>query len=203
MRLSLAAAFLLTSGCAHSMMTGAERAATAQPPPVPPEGKVALSVTSGDGQQWKVLVGGEAVCATPCTGNLTLGESLALESTSGTEGILIRALPPEVLSARRGVVIAEGSHRGKYVNGVVWTSLGGMALAAGITFTAVGCSDLEDRAGMCSAGLITGGVAAPLTAFGIWLLVDALPRVLIYPHVTPDAAAPQVRLTPVGLAGTF
>ena len=202
MRLSLAVVLLLTSGCAHQMMA-ADLAAMAKPPPEPPEGKVALSVVSGDHRQWKVIVKGEAVCGTPCTGNLDVGDTFAVESTSTNEGILLRGLPPEVLAARRGVVIAEGNHRGKYVNGVVWTSLGGMALVTSITLTAVGCSDLEDRRGMCNAGLITGGVALPLTAFGIWLLTDSFPKVQILPAPSSAAAAPQVQLTPVGVAGTF
>lgn len=204
MRLAAAVVvLLLSSGCAHQMMA-ADMAALNKPPPEPEEGKISLTVVSGDHRQWNVMVGGQAVCATPCSGNLDLGESFAVESTASNEGIFIPALPAEVIAARRGVVIAEGEHEGKQVNGIVWTSLGGMALVTAITLSAVGCSDLEDRRGMCNAGLITGGVGLPLTAFGIYLLVDSGPRVQIYPAKPRSAAsAPQVLLTPVGVAGTF
>jgi hypothetical protein len=86
---------------------------------------------------------------------------------------------------------------GAYVTGIVFTTLGGMALATGITLTAVGCSS-DDRRGMCIAGLITGGVGGVVTAGSILLMVKSLPQVRIHRHAS-------VVLSPTGaaVAGTF
>ncbi|HYV45060.1 MAG TPA: hypothetical protein VFA20_09375, partial [Myxococcaceae bacterium] len=72
---------------------------------------------------------------------------------------------------------------------------------------AVGCSDLQERAGMCNAGLITGAASLPLTAFGIWLLLDSNPKADVFPVLRTRPGRAQipvtVGLTPTGIAGTF
>jgi hypothetical protein len=77
----------------------------------------------------------------------------------------------------------------------VATTLGGMALAVGITFTAVGLAKGKD--GMTTAGLITGGVGLLAVPGGIYLMVKALPSARV------ERAAPSVSGPSAGIAGRF
>ena len=79
-----------------------------------------------------------------------------------------------------------------YATGIVFTSLSGMALVTGITLTAVGCA--TDHDGMCTAGLITGGVGAVGLYGSIYLMRKALPRFSVGP------ARPYVSGTQVGVS---
>lgn len=202
---------LVTALALVPMLTGCVRRVVLPPSePMgedPPPGMIDVNVVSEyPGQRWDVHTGGERVCTSPCTHRLRQGDDVVLIADNGDE-LFVPAIGYETPDAKRGLLVAEGSHRGKRVNGIVFTTLGGMALVTGITFTAVGCSDLQERAGMCTAGLITGGVALPLTAFSIWLMIDALPKshfVPVYTQKTADGHPPvSLYVTPNGVAGTF
>jgi hypothetical protein len=93
------------------------------------------------------------------------------------------------------MVSAKPLANGMYATGIVFTSLSGMALATGITLTAVGCA--TDRSGMCTAGLITGGIGAVGLYGSIYLMRKALPTWNVGP------ARPYVAGTQAGLTGTF
>ncbi|MCI0673439.1 MAG: hypothetical protein L0Y64_23555 [Myxococcaceae bacterium] len=173
----------------------------------PPPGMVEVdAVSDDDGQVWEVSAGGSAVCTTPCTQRFGVHETLRLESNDG-DYVQVRGLGAEALQARRALLVAEGTSHGKQVNGIVFTTLGSMGLVTAITLTAVGCSDLSDRRGMCSAGLITGAASLPLTAAALWMLLDSGPKAHVLPIATARSAKGQppvrVALLPNGAVGTF
>jgi hypothetical protein len=173
----------------------------------PPRGMVELNVVSEYGDQiWDVYAGTpQAVCTTPCTQWFRPGQGLLLRSRDG-DRIYVSDFGEDVVRAKRGMLIAEGTCHGKHINGIVFTSFGGMALITAIPLVAIGCSDPTER-GMCNAGLITGGIALPLTAAAIWMLVDSLPKEHLLPVVRTQASKGQPPVTiafaPTGIAGTF
>jgi hypothetical protein len=178
-----------------------------QPSEEPPPGLVAVDVVSDDEDQvWNVYSGGNVVCTTPCTQWFRARESLLLESNDG-DRLHVRGFGVQALQSRRAMLVAEGSCSGKYVNGIVFTTFGGMGLVTAITLAAVGCSDLEERRGMCNAGLITGGISLPVTAFALWMLLDSHPKAHILPIFKTHARNGQPPVTfavaPNGVAGTF
>lgn len=145
-----------------------ELAAPPSPPPeAAPTRATFLSTTS---QGWNVAVDGADICASPCTVALYPTQFVTLSS---------QELRPVLLDVGRlpaGDLLVTGKPfaPGTYAGGVVATTLGGMALAIGITFTAVGLA--KDRSGMTLAGLITGGAGALALPGGIYLMVKALPE---------------------------
>jgi hypothetical protein len=120
--------------------------------------------------------------------------------------VLAFPLGLEALQTRHALVSAEGTCDGKYVTGLVFTTFGGMAAVVAITLTAVGCSDIQERGGMCTAGLITG-VSLPITAGAIWMMIDGLPKAHVLPVYQSQAANGQtpvrVAILPNGIYGTF
>lgn len=178
-----------------------------QPREEPPEGMVEVNVVSEyDDQVWDMHAGGNVVCTTPCTQWLGAGQGLMLKSRDG-DRLYLPDLGVEALESRHAFLIAEGTCHGKQVNGITFTTLGGMGIVTGIALTAAGCSDIERHAGMCSAGLITGGISLPLTAVAILMLIDSLPKAHVIPVLKAQAAAGQspvtVSVAPNGVAGTF
>jgi hypothetical protein len=138
-----------------------------------------------------VVVDGKPVCSTPCSGPLHPLQFVVLQSQDANPVALeVGRLPPGDL-----VVTGKPLQRGMYAGGVVATTLGGMALAVGITLTAVGLA--KDRDGMTTAGLVTGGVGLVAVPAGIYLMVKALPRAQVAP------AGPAVSGLAAGIAGTF
>jgi hypothetical protein len=184
-------------------LPGVEGPSTPEPPP----GTVAVEVVSDDeGQAWDVSVRNQVVCTTPCSRWFNAGARLTLHSRDG-DFLYVPGLGAEAAQARHAVLVAEGSNAAKQVNGIVFTTFGGMGVVTAITLTAVGCSDLERHAGMCSAGLITGAVSVPVTAFAIWLLVDSGPKAHVLPvfkaQTAPGQPPVSFAVTPNGVIGTF
>jgi hypothetical protein len=163
------------------------------PPPPPPEAQAPTRATfiSTSAEPWDVVVDGQPMCATPCTGPLSPVQFVVLQSQERSPILLeVGRLPPGEL-----VVSGKPLQSGMYAGGVVATTFGGMAVAVGIVFTAVGLA--KDRDGMTTAGLITGGVGAFTLASGIYLMVKALPSVRV------DRAMPGLSGMAAGIAGTF
>ncbi len=201
--------FLLNApiGCVlHAVappLPGAEGQSTPEPPP----GTVAVDVVSdNEAQVWTVYTGNQEVCTTPCSGWFNAGERLTLKSRNG-DFLYVPGLGREAAEARHALLIAEGTNKAKKVNGIVFTTFGGMGVVTAITLTAVGCSNLERRAGVCSAGLITGAASVPVTAFALWLLIDSGPKAHVLPVFKAKTASGQPPLsfavTPNGVIGTF
>jgi hypothetical protein len=148
----------------------------AQPaPPAPPESAAPTQATfiSTTRQQWDVVVDDQPMCATPCTGPLFPLQFVVLRSQESRPVLLeVGRLPPGNL-----VVSGKPMQQGRYAGGIVATTLGGMAVAVGITFTAVGMA--KDRDGMSRAGLITGTAGVLALVGGIYLMLTAVPGVSI------------------------
>ncbi len=203
----IAPLLLLTtlSGCVRRVVTVAADEA-GQPREEAPPGMVDVHFVSDDeGLNWNVAADGEFLCTTPCTKRIRTGSTVFFRGQH--EGVFAPRLIDVAPGASRAVMAAAGSHHGLFVNGVTWTSLGGMGAIVAITLTAIGCSDLEKHGGMCTAGLITGGVSVPLTAAGILMLVGSFPEVHVLPVMRAEVAKGQppvaLAVTPVGLVGTF
>jgi len=171
---------------------------SAAPPPPPPSesapqapAPTRATFVSTTSEQWDVLVDNQPTCATPCTGPLFPQQVVVLRSQDSDPVLLeVGRLPPGDL-----LVSGKPLQRGMYAGGIVATTLGGMALAVGITLTAVGLA--KDRSGLTTAGVITGGVGALALPGGIYLMVKALPA------ATVGGAPPQVSGMAAGLAGSF
>jgi hypothetical protein len=166
------------------------------PPPPPPPAPAAAPETlaptratfiSTSVQQWDVLVDNSPVCSTPCSGPLFPLQFVVLQSQE------LHPVPLEVGRLPPGNLLVSGKplQRGIYAGGVVATTLGGMALAVGITLTAVGLA--KDRGGMTTAGLITGGAGLLALPGGIYLMVKALPSARV--ELAPAASG--------GIGGSF
>ncbi|NVB78724.1 MAG: hypothetical protein HOV81_10050 [Kofleriaceae bacterium] len=169
--------------------------ASAQPAPdapqnQPPAPTRATFVSTGE-DNWDVWVDKQPACQTPCSLGILPLQFVVLRSQERNP---IR-LDVGYMPAGDLMVTAKPLSSGMYATGIVFTTFSGMALATGITLTAVGCS--TDRSGMCTAGLITGGVGAVGLYGSIYLMRKALPKVSV------GAAQPYVAGTQVGLAGTF
>lgn len=197
--LVLLSVLLLASGCVRRVV--------AAPPSGPPAelepGKVELNVVSEDGIAWEVRSGTDAPCVTPCARIVGQAQELTLVSRNWVMEV------PSLLSvdpsAKRAVIVAQGPSRALKVNGIVFTTLGGMGVVTGIALTAVGCSDVQRRGGLCAGGLITSAVTLPLMIVSIWMLAASGPTAHILPvaSLSPADAPVQVAVTPAGLVGRF
>jgi hypothetical protein len=159
--------------------------AWAQGGPAPPTRATFVSTSSA---QWDVVVDDQPMCSTPCSGPLSPLQFVVLRSHEPRPVLLeLGRLPPGEL-----LVSGKPLEGGKYAGGVVATTLGGMALVIGATFLAVGLA--KDRAGMTTAGAITGAAGAIALPGGILLMINAVPSATVE-RAPPGAAA--------GIAGTF
>lgn len=193
---------VVSSGCVHRVAALPPDMPTEQPPP----GMVALNFASDDpGRTWRASAGNEVLCDTPCASFVSPASDLLL--ASGRDGLYVPNLRAELGDAKRAFVIAESGSRAKQVNGIVFTTFGGMGTVVAITLTAVGCSDVRRRGGMCTAGLITGAVSVPMMAVFIWMLADSGPKLHLLPIAEGQPSKGRdpvsVAITPTGLAGTF
>lgn len=203
---------LLTVSLLVLVNTACVKRVVTSPPdmPAPPADAPANAVgvhfdSDRDGRQWQVLAGNQPPCLTPCSLWVDPSQTVNLRSSAG-DGLFIDTLDLELQGARHAVVVVEGKHRGEQVNGIVFTALGGMGMLTGITLAAVGCADVQRRGGMCTAGLITAGITAPLTAVSIWMIIDSNPKAHFFPVFTtkPPGGQPiSLALTPAGVVGRF
>lgn len=162
----------------------------AEPGPEPAAPTHATFISAGF-QGWDVVVDGQPVCATPCSGPLHPYQFVVLHSQERHPLVVeVGRLPPGAF-----LVTGKPLESGKYAGGIVATTLGGMALVIGITFTAFGLA--TDRQGMTTAGLITGAAGAIALPGGIWLMLRAVPRV----HV--ERAEGRTMGLAAGLGGRF
>jgi hypothetical protein len=168
-----------------------EVAAAAGPAPPPAPAPTRANIVSTGARQWDVMVDGEHVCSTPCTGPMFPQQFMVLQSHERRPVLVeVGNLPPGDV-----IVSAKPYESGRYAGGVVATTLGGMALAVGITFLAVGLA--KDRDGFTIAGAISGGAGLLTLPYGIYLMTTAVPSF----SVTP--AAPGYPGAAAGIAGTF
>ena len=152
----------------------------------------ATFVSTGDAR-WDVRINNNAVCSTPCALFVHPTHFVTLHSQERAP----TALSVGYLPAGDVVVQAKPRAQGAFAAGVTFTALSGMGLATGITLTAVGCA--TDRRGMCTAGLITGGLSGAALYLSIDLILRARPRF----DIGPAQAQPYATANSVGLAGRF
>jgi hypothetical protein len=146
----------------------AQAQAPSQAQPEPPAPTRATFVSTG-AEQWDVVVDGQPMCATPCSGPLYPLQFVVLRSQERRPVLLdVGRLPPGQL-----LVSAKPMESGMYAGGIVATTLGGMALVTGITLLSVGLA--KDRSGMSTAGLITGAAGGLALPWGIYLMMSAVP----------------------------
>jgi len=160
-----------------------------------PPGTVRLDIVSTDARvKWDVIFDVGPVCSTPCTRWVDPTRSILLRSRDERDEMVVPDLGPY---ARGGPMQlrAHPTSQGLFATGVTFTALGGMAAVVGIVFTAVGCSDTQERGGMCTAGLITLGSGAAVTPAAIWMIVAGLPRA--------EILGGTVVAGPGGISGTF
>lgn len=159
--------------------------------PDPATAPTRVTFVSSNDQPWDVWVDRTAICATPCTLGLA-GVNYVTLKTQERDPVRLDVgyLPPGDI-----MVTGRPMRQGMYAGGIVATSFAGMALATGITLTAVGYG--TDRSGMKTAGIITGVAGALGLYGGIYLMRAALPKVSIGP------ARPYVAQNQVGLVGSF
>jgi hypothetical protein len=162
-----------------------------QPQPPAAEAPTRATFISTTSEQWNVVVDDEPVCSTPCQGPVFPLQYVVLQSHEHRPVILeVGRLPPGDL-----IVSGKPLQDGMYAGGIVATTLGGMALATGITLTAVGLA--KGRGGMTTAGLITGGAGLLAVPGGIYLMLRAVPSVDV------RSALPGVAGAALGLGGRF
>ncbi|MBX7099499.1 MAG: hypothetical protein K1X89_17420 [Myxococcaceae bacterium] len=176
MRLAFVSAVALATGCAHYAIELDPSMGQAEVP----AGKVDVNAVADDDVPWSVYGTGQPPCQTPCPLRLDATRGLTFESPRGFT-VSLSTLGEAAIRTRRALVVAQPPSEAKRVNGIVFTSLGGMGLVAGIALSAVGCSNVQARGGICTAGLITGGVTGLLTAAAIFLLLDSGPQADVVP----------------------
>ncbi|MDX2011526.1 MAG: hypothetical protein SFW67_15105 [Myxococcaceae bacterium] len=197
---------IIAIGLVIALGSGCVRRVASLPPefasqPAPPEGSVDLVVLPDEPRpSWRVT-GRTEQCLAPCAMRVGVSDRLVL-TASNNDVIELEGLPADVVSARRAVLVPEPRSRALQVNGIVFTSLGAMVTVVAITLTAVGCSDLMRRSGVCTAGLVTGAVGVPLMGASILMLVGSAPDAHLVP-VAGGGSGPAVALGPTGLWGRF
>jgi hypothetical protein len=169
-------------------------------------------VSANPASRWDVYADDRVICTTPCT-----------QWVSAERPVMLRARDEAFMAAPDKVSVSNllvngqvggGGHlqlqahptnRGKLAAGVTFTTFAGMAVLTGVTLTSLGC--LADRGdGLCTGGVITLAVGAPLLVGSIWLILDAMPKAEVLPHDggTLYVKAPRRLLWGPGfVSGTF
>jgi hypothetical protein len=163
-------------------------------PQGPPAGSTQATFVSTSSDGWDVLLDRRPVCGTPCSIYVPPMQYVTLRSRDARDRNRVLL---DVGYLPQGSVVVRGKplSQGAYAGGIVGTTFAGMGLVTGITLTAVGCA--TDHDGMCTAGLITGGVSAVGLYLSIKLMQRAVPKAEVLP------GRPYVAGNTVGLAGTF
>jgi hypothetical protein len=149
-----------------------------------PAGTIAVNFITGDPEvTWDVLIDNRAVCATPCT-----------RFVRPTQPVLLREKDPGFLrpASTRQVdtlhehaldapldVVPHSKHTARRATAITFVSLAGVASAAGLTLTAVGCA--TDSRGVCTAGLITAPIGLAALGGSLWWLVTTPSNYDVYP----------------------
>jgi len=132
-----------------------------------------VEFTGGGGRlEWEVHEAGRPLCVTPCTRDVSAYSGFTMKQTDTG----LKTFWPEVDIPPLGgqspapllTVRAMPSSLGLVLPGIVFTSLSGCAVAAGIPLTAVGFAN--DSEGMRNAGLITGSIGLAALVASLWML---------------------------------
>jgi hypothetical protein len=180
-----------------------------------PPGTVKVDfVSSNPAARWDVYNDDQVICTTPCARFVHPAHPVMMRardegfgfggSADKVEVANLLAYPDPHLQLE-----AHPTARGQFATGIVFMTFSGMAVLTGAALIGVGCSDTSSRGGMCTAGLISGGIGAAALAGSIWLFLDSRPRAEVSPYTEGGPtmlalpAKPGVHIAPTGLFGTF
>jgi hypothetical protein len=142
-------------------------------------------VSANPASRWDVYADDKVICTTPCAQWVSTERPVMLRARE--EAFMRAADKVEVpnLLAHAGEgrlqIAAHPTAQGELAAGITFTAFSGMAAITGITLTSLGC--LADKGtGLCTGGLVTLGISAPLLAGSIWMIFDSLPRAEVVPH---------------------
>jgi hypothetical protein len=175
-----------------------------------PPGTVKVDLVSADAsRRWDVYYDDEVICSTPCTRFLDPGRPLLLRSRDLGPMRGDRVQLRDLVDHAPGGAVQVQAHPtsyGKLATGITFTTFGGMAVVTGVALSAIGCSDLDARGGMCRGGATTLAAGAFATAGAIWLILDALPKAEVLPGGDPSPGGGRRFAMTVGpgfVAGRF
>lgn len=175
-----------------------------------PAGTVRVDIVSGSADsRWDVYVDDEVICSTPCQRWLNPSRPIYLRARDNgmigaPDRIRLAGLGPQAYGGAVQLQ-AHPTSQGKFVTGITFTSLGGMGVMTGGMLALLGCRD-EERAGLCSGGLITAGAGALVAAGSVWLILDSFPKAEVVPLYQLNPGGGTVVTTTVGpgfVSGTF
>jgi hypothetical protein len=166
-------------------------------------------VSSNPASRWDVYADDRVICTTPCTQWVSAERPVMLRAREEA----FMAAPDKVsvpnLLAHGGGHLQLEAHptaRGQLAAGITFTTFSGMAVLTGVTLTSLGC--LADKGdGLCTGGVITLAIGAPLLAGSIWMILDAMPKAEVHSHdagtLYVKAPARRTIWGPGFVAGTF
>jgi hypothetical protein len=174
-----------------------------------PPGTVKVDLLSGGAERWDVTYDDQVVCTTPCTKWLHPARPLQLRTRE--EGAFRSADKVRVTglgaAASSGSVqlVAHPTRTGEMLTGISIGGVGAMGLMMGGLLSIAGCTDSTtlDHRDLCSAGKTTALVGLVAGAVGAWLIIDALPRVELFPGGPGGMAGAEVTFGPGWIAGSF
>jgi hypothetical protein len=177
-----------------------------------PPGTVKVDfVSSNPAARWDVYNDDQVICTTPCARFVHPAHPVMMRARD--EGSMFGGNADKVEVANlldfpdpHLQLQAHPTARGQWATGVVFMTFSGMAVLSGVALTAVGCSNRDTWGGMCTGGLITGGVGAVALAGSLWLFLDSRPRAELSPYTEGGntlLAKPGIHIAPTGLFGTF
>jgi hypothetical protein len=161
-----------------------------------PAGMTRAKLLGSRGVNWEVSANGQPLCTTPC--DRDLDPTTSLQFASPDKGFFAPKdsidVPPlrDVTSANNIVVRGEPTSFGLFALGLSATSLGGMAVLAGIPLTIVG--GVKEN-GLLTAGIVSGGVGLAVLIPGIMAITAALPH--------PEIEELGLVVTPEGVGWRF
>lgn len=109
------------------------------------------------------------VCAAPCKADIPGGTPLRATITGHEDEPYDFVLSND--AGREIEIVARRGGRGALAGGIVMTSIGGLTALVGLVLTAISFADIRDEQAIRTAGLVTLGIGAGLTAGGVTMIV--------------------------------
>ena len=159
--------------------------------------KVAFATGETD-TEWEVMVGDRTLCKTPCEKFIDPVMPVSMKYDAGflQQDHIVDV--PDLREHQAEAPLTIKAHKrktGLLVVGINGATFGGLGVAGGIAFLAIGCPS-DDKKGLCTAGAITLPVGALITGLGIYAIVNSGSRAEVVPNT---ARLPSE----VGLRGRF
>jgi hypothetical protein len=168
--------------------------------------KVAFSAAQAD-STWEIVTGDKVLCTTPCSKWVDPATPFLMRDKDASflmrNRIEVTNLKEHAARAPLVVQAHSSSFLG-FAGGATITSVGGMAAIAGITLSAIGCSQGGEGASMCKGGIIAGSLGALALIPGIWIIVKSGAHAEITTSATdvPNATSAW-RVAPGSVLGRF